>query len=150
MKAINEVFTDLRGAIDLAAQPVRNYNKTSDNIYKPEHARFKLVVWFKDGNTRYYYSYDNKTFNNERLTDEFEALKKLIRLIDKYKGKYKNAFIYSTLDPNKPTISNYNCEVLKYDIYGNMRANEHVNFKNEGKNIIFDVQRMNYLQKFKI
>ena len=150
MKAINEVLTDLRGAVDLAAEPIRQYNKTSDNIYKPEHARFKLVVWFKDGNTRYYYSYDNKTYNNERVIDEFEALKKLIRLIDKYKGKYNNAFIYCTLDPEKRTQSNYNCEVLKYDLYGTMRANDHANFKTEGKNVIFDVQRMNYLQKFKI
>jgi len=150
MKAINDVFTDMRGVLDMAAEPVRNYNKTSDNIYKPEHARFKLVIWFKDGNTRYYYSYDNKTYEKERIIDEYEGLKKLLRLINKYQGKYKNAFIYATLDQDKKTVSNYNCEIIKYNIYGTMSANEHANFKNEGKNVIFDVQRMNYLNKFKI
>lgn len=150
MKTINDIFPDLGKVLMEAMEPVRQYQKTSDNVYKPEHARFKLAIYFKDGNTRYYYSYDNKNYEKERIIDETEGLKKLIRLIDKYQGRYKNAIVYATLDPGKPTISNYNCEIIKYNIYGVSQTNKFVNFTVDGKNVIFDFKRIEYLQKFKI
>lgn len=144
-------FKDFRGVLEQAAAPVRNYNRTSEKpIYKPEASRFKLVVWFKDGNTRYFFSFDHTKYKDGTFIDEFEGLKKLIRLVDKFKGTYKNAIIYANLDEKKEIQGNYNCEILKYNMYGTHKTNEHGNFKNEGKNVIFDAERMKYLQKFKI
>ena len=52
-KLFSQAIYDLRGVLDAAADPVRKYErKTDKQLYKPENARFKLVVWFKDGNTR--------------------------------------------------------------------------------------------------
>lgn len=150
-KIFEAAFKDFRGAIEAAAQPVRNYQRKTDApSFKPEHARFKLVVWFNDGNTRYYYSFDNKSYNKELIVDEFEGMKKLIRLIDTYKGKFKNAIVYATIDPEKSVKSNFNCEILKYNMYHAMKANKHATFKDVEKNIIFDFERMKYLNKFKI
>lgn len=150
-KIFEQAFKDFRGAIEAAAQPVRNYQRKNDApSFKPEFARFKLVVWFNDGNTRYYYSFDNKTFNKELIVDEWEGFKKLIRLVDSYKGKFKNAIIYATLDAQKSVKSNFNCEVMRYNMYHAMKDNKHVTFKDVQKNIIFDFERIKYLNKLKI
>lgn len=150
MQHISDIFTDLGSIIDRGQKEPNDYSKSSNYVYKPENARFKLAIYFKDGNTRYYYSYDNKTHNKIRVVDESEGLMKLIRLIEKYKGKYKNAIVYATLDKNKPTTSNYNCEVIKYNMYDISLTNKHINFKVDGKFIIFDIERMLYLNKLKI
>lgn len=150
-KIFDAAFKDFRGAIEAAAQPVRNYNRTSEKpTYKPENARFKLVVWFKDGNTRYYYSFDTKSNNKELIVDEFEGLKKLIRLVDSYKDKFKNAIIYATIEPDKSVKSNFNCEVMRYNMYNAIKTNQYATFKNVEKNVIFDFERMKYLNKLKI
>tara|TARA_R110002020_G_scaffold335304_2_gene550469 strand:- start:1291 stop:1779 length:489 start_codon:yes stop_codon:yes gene_type:complete len=80
----------------------RDYTKQSDYKYKPEQGRFKLVVWFKDGNTRYFYSYDvlrkfkDDKGDERRVYDEYNGLMKLFRMVHKWEGKYKNAIIYMT------------------------------------------------------
>jgi hypothetical protein len=154
METINtllaEGLKDFRQAITEGAQGARSYNKKSEYIYKPEKARFKLAVYFKDGNKRYFSSYDNKQSKEGSFIDEYEGFLKLIRLIHTWDGKYKNAIIYATVDPGKEINSNYNFEVLKVDMYGNKKENTTVNFKTEGKNIIFDFQRAAYINKFKI
>lgn len=62
-----------------------------------DKAAFKAIVYFKDGNTRTFYSYhtsynaqDKKVIVNDQI-----ALNKLNRLIQtKYTGKYITALIY--------------------------------------------------------
>lgn len=164
MKHAQELFqneiTDLRRAFDQAQETPRKYTqKLERHYYKPEHARFKMVVWFKDGNKRYFYSYDNKHYTYQDsgkkitkvLIDEYEGLKKLLRLVYKYKDKFKNIRIYSNIDINKQTVDgNYNYEILKVDIYNNIKAHPVGNFLNEKKNVIFDVQRMKNVGQLRI
>jgi hypothetical protein len=146
-----EAFSDFRGVLDQAAKPTRQYNRQTDKpLYKPDHARFKLVIWFKDGNTRYYYSFDHVTYKDGVFIDEFEGLKKLIRLINKYEGTYKNAIIYANLDEKKEVKGNYNCEVFKSNIYNVFKMNEAGQFSNKGKNTIFDFRRVIQLNKYRI
>jgi hypothetical protein len=147
---LNEGLKDFRQAITEGQQGARPYNKQSEYIYKPEKARFKLAVYFKDGNKRYFSSYDNRSSKEGNFVDEYEGFLKLIRLIYTWNGKFKNAIIYASVDPGKDVNSNYNFEVLKVDMYGNKKENTTVNFKTEGKNITFDFERARYLNKFKI
>ena len=144
MRKIEDLFKDFSSVLTESVQPVRNYEKKVEtNIYKPEQARFKLVIWFKDGNRRYFFSYDNKHYKDQVIIDEYEGLLKLIRLANKYKGTFKNAILYSTIDLNKETKSNYYIEVLKVDIYGNQKTNKAVSFITENKNVILDLKRLN-------
>lgn len=150
IKEITEALKDFRGILEQATKEPRQYNKTSSYIYKPEFARFKLVVWFKDGNTRYFYSYDNKHLNKEVFIDEYEALLKLVKLAHKFNGTYKNAILYATLDPDKKTSSNYSYQMAKFDIYNNKRVNKFVNFINLGKSSVLDYKKMHLYGQEKI
>lgn len=144
MRKIEDLFKDFSSVLAESVQPVRNYEKKVEtNIYKPEQARFKLVIWFKDGNRRYFFSYDNKHYKDQVIIDEYEGLLKLIRLANKYKGTFKNAILYSTIDLQKETKSNYYIEVFKVDIYGNQKTNKAVSFITENKNVILDLKRLN-------
>lgn len=139
---IDRGLNDFREAINKSQEPLRKYEKQSDHIYKPKEARFKLVVWFKDGNRRYFHSYDNVHVNKKVRVDEYEGMIKLIRLLDKYKDKYKNAIIYATLDPARNVQSDYNYEILKRDHFNNTKTNKIVNFCNLGENNILDFKRL--------
>jgi hypothetical protein len=149
-KVIVEALKDFRGALDQAKQEPRQYEKKSSNIYKPDNARFKLVIWFKDGNKRYFYSYDNKHFKEQVLIDEYEALLKLLRLVHKYNGTFKNAIVYTTTDKDKKTSSNFCHEVVKFDIYGNQKTNKLVNFVNLGSNVLVDIKKLEVYSNGKI
>ena len=134
-----EALNDFRSAFENAQKETREYKKTSDYVYKPQQARFKAVIYRKDGEARYYYSYDNKTYNKERLVDEYEGLLKLLRLIHKYKGQYKNAIIYTTLEKDKPTTANYNYQVAFFDFFGNSKENNAVNFVTKGRDNLLNL-----------
>lgn len=138
MKAINTqidiALNDLRQAITEGNQQPRQYNKTSNYQYKPEQSRFKLIVWFNDGNRRTYYSYDNVYFNKVAHLDEYEAILKLIRLTKKYAGSFKNAQIYATLDPDRKKDSNYNYLVYWAKWNGEIEANKALTFTTKDKN----------------
>ena len=92
-RKISDLFNDFSKVLSESVAPPRQYEKKTDNIYKPEQARYKLVIWFKDGNRRYFFSYDNKHFKDQVITDEYEGLLKLIRLTHKYKDTFKNDII---------------------------------------------------------
>lgn len=128
----NEVLTDMRSVMSKANEKARDYNRTTnpDQFYTPEYARFKLVIYFKDGRSRWYYSYDLIKFQNSAHLDEFEALKKLLRIIKNNVGNYKTAIIYATTEP-KPEVkkANYCYMIAKYDFYGNYLTNVMVEFK---------------------
>ena len=89
MEIFADALKDFRSAFINAQSEVREYKKQSDYVYKPTQARFKAVIYRKDGNTRYYYSYDNKTYNKNRFIDEYEGFLKLLRLINKFKHLFK-------------------------------------------------------------
>lgn len=140
---ISDLMADFSTVLKDSEQTIRSYEKKSDNIYKPAQARYKLVIWFKDNNKRYFYSYDNKHYLDRVIIDEYEGLLKLIRLTHKYKNSFKNAILYATMDPGKETKSNYCVEVLKVDIYGNKKTNTFVTFKNENNNVFLDLVNLN-------
>jgi hypothetical protein len=139
MKQIGEI-ADFRQIFVDAAQNTRQYNKISENVYKPENARFKLVVWFKNGKTRYFYSYDNKQTKQGVHIDEYEGLMKLCRFVNKIKGEYKNAIIYTHLEQNKTVENDFNFEVAKWDIYNNLKTNKIVSFLTNEKNTFMNLK----------
>lgn len=150
-KLVTEALKDLRGVIEAAQEPKRNYTKESEYIYRPDAARFKLVVWFKNGKTRYFRSYDNKRFKDQTLTDEHEGLIKLMKFANELKGQYKYCIIYATVDEKKHFLeSNYNVEVIKLDIYGNQKTNKFVTFENQNENVLLNTKHIKYTNKFKI
>ena len=62
-----------------------------------DKATFKAVVYFKDGNTRTFYSFHTSYDAQEKkvLVNDQTALNKLSRLIErKYVGKYITALVY--------------------------------------------------------
>jgi hypothetical protein len=130
---IGEALKDFRSAVEKAAQEPREYQKQSNYNYKPEQARFKLVIWFNDGNRRCYYSYDNVYFDKIPHLDEHQALIKLIRLINKHAGKFKNAQIFATIDPERKKTSNYNYLVYWAKWNGDFIKNPELVFKPKDK-----------------
>lgn len=148
---IENELKDFRSALSLSKVEPRQYNKQSSNVYKPEHARFKLVVWFKDGNRRYFYSMDNVHLKNSVHIDEFEGFKKLLRLLNNYEGKYTNAIIYATTEDQKSTkSSNYCFEILKRDRFNNQKENKIANFNTFEKNVVLDIKKLETYSKEKI
>jgi len=153
MEQLSEILKDLGlgSVLSDSIKPTRNYEKISTNVYKPEFSRFKLVMWFKDGNTRYFYGYDNKHTSSGVHCDEYESLLKLYRMVHKFKGSYKNAIIYATINPLKATAQRgYDWEIIKWDMYENKKTNPVINFLNEGKNINLDLQKLKNLSNQKI
>lgn len=134
---------DFRAALLGSEKEVRAYEKKSNHIYRPEAARFKLVVYFKNGSTRYFYSYDTKVYQNERIIDEYEGFLKLLRLLNKYAGEYKNAIIYATIDPNKAVNKNtFEYQVLFRNMYGKQYENNAVTFINQDKNNLLNIKHL--------
>jgi len=123
VRQLNEILNAVsnQDAFNEGKKHPRSYNKESNYIYKPEKARFKLCVWFKDGKTRYFYSYDSTYIskNNKkiRIVDEYESLMRLYRLVHKYQGKFKNAYIYMTENYNVPR-PDYKHLIFKENIRG--------------------------------
>ena len=143
-RLIAEILNDYRGVLEKAAEPVRTYNKKSPNIYKPEQARYKLVIWFKDGNRRIYYSYDHQYHNKEKHLDENQSLVKLMRLIDKHyqDDKITTAIIYATIDKDRKITSDYCYEIFYLNLIGKGIKNSSVNFKVNGKDNYLDLDHL--------
>jgi hypothetical protein len=133
---IDFALKDLRQAITEANREKRQYNKTSEHIYKPEQSRFKLVIWFHDGNKRTFYSYDNVYHNKIAHLDEWRAVLKLIDLTKKFAGKFKNAQIYATIDPDRRKDSDYNYIVYWAKWNGEIEANKALTFKTVDKSMV--------------
>ena len=148
MNLISDILKDFRGVVDQAAEPTRTYNKTSAHKYKPEQARYKLVVWFKDGNRRIFHSYDHQYFNKEKHLDEFNSLVKLVKLIKKYqnvpeKGNtVHNAIIYATLDPDRKISSDYCYQVFFTTIGEKDFQNSAVDFQVKGKDNVLNLDKL--------
>ena len=139
---LDAALVDLRRAVDKSAQEPRTYNKTSQNVYRPEQARFKLVIWFHDGNRRTYYSYDNQYQGKMPHLDEYEALIKLMRLCRQYAGKFKNAQIFATLDPDRRKDSNYNYLIYWAKWNSDIEANKAATFITKEKNVLLNLNKL--------
>jgi len=133
---IGEALKDFRAAVDKAGQEPRSYSKQSNYNYKPEQARFKLVIWFNDGNRRTYYSYDNVYFEKVAHIDEHQAIVKLIRLINKHAGNFKNAQIFANIDPDRQKSSNYNYLVYWAKWNGDAVKNNALTFAVKGQDTV--------------
>jgi hypothetical protein len=67
------------------------------SIPDPAKAAFKAVIYFKDGNTRTFYSFHTCYNAQEKkiIVNDQMALNKINRLIEqKYNGKYITALVY--------------------------------------------------------
>lgn len=140
--ALDFAIKDLRQAIIESEREKRPYNKTSEYQYKPEQSRFKLVIWFHDGNKRTFYSYDNTYHNKVAHLDEWRAVIKLIDLTKKFAGKFKNAQIFATIDPDRRKDSNYNFVVYWAKWNGEIEANSALSFKTENDNTVAILNRL--------
>lgn len=132
---------DLRSAFNDASRNHRNYErKTQFDFENPKFARFKAVIWYKNGKTRWYYSFDQCKFEGNTFVDEHISLKKLIRLVLLKKDEYKNAIIYATTDEIPSTDSSrYNFEVVRWDYYGNVKEDNRVKFMRDKESLKLDL-----------
>lgn len=143
MTGLESYFNDLRQVIDESKKETRQYNKTSNYKYKPEQARYKLVVWFKDGNRRLFYSYDHIYHNKTKHIDENESFKKLLRLVHKYKDQYKNAIIYANMDQDRQIKTNeFNVAVAWFKISGEQVVNNAVRFVVQNENNVLNLKHL--------
>ncbi len=143
MTGLESYFNDLRKALNESEKETRTYNKTSENKYKPTEARYKLVVWFKDGNKRTFFSYDNIYFNKQKHVDENESLKKLLRLVHKYKDKYKNAIIYVNMCQDRQINSNqFNIAIAWFKLSGEKVINNAARYVVNGKNNVLNLRHL--------
>lgn len=78
---------------------------------RPEFARFKLKIWWRDGNENVFYSYDYDYFypdgKKTRRDDEQRGLWKLLKEIGEQKelDNIKTAMIWMSFDERPATIS---------------------------------------------
>ena len=74
-----------------------NENGNPKPLPNPDKAKFKLLVYFNDGNRRVFYNYHTSydAESKKVIINDKTALNKLTNLIlFKYVGKYKTAILY--------------------------------------------------------
>jgi hypothetical protein len=135
-------------------QPIAQKQATiKKNSWKPKYSRFKLKIYFKDGNQKVFYSYD--IFNRYEsgikriITDEQVGIEKLFSYIASVQGSIKTACIWVTFQKEQGTdCSQYNFEVYKgiNKITGwETPTNHQLHFANGFLNI--DVLKLQAMQK---
>jgi hypothetical protein len=139
---IGDILNDIRSVVEKSQTETRQYNKTSNHVYKPDQARFKLVIWFKDGNKRSYYSYDNQYHDKKKHVDEQNSLVKLCKLMQGHAGKYKNAIIYATLDPERKTNGKYTHIICFTNILGNTSWNKATSFLVDNRDNLLHLKKL--------
>jgi hypothetical protein len=75
---------DARAVLNAAQQQTRKYERDPSKkveTFKPDYARFKAVIYFRNGQNRYFYSYDTVNSQDGSFIDEYVGLTKLLRLI---------------------------------------------------------------------
>ena len=122
---------DLRAVMDKVTTGARSYERKKEvtEFYTPDYARYKLVIYFKDGRTRWYYSYDIIKFQGGSRCDEMESMVKLLRIVKNQQGNFKTAVLYATTEEIPVTSKGiYNVEIAKYNWYGSYLSNKYVAF----------------------
>lgn len=144
-----ESINDYLQKILIEAQTPAREKAKSNNIYKPDHARFKAVIYFNNKNCgTWLFSFDLVCLNNEFHTDEYNGLFKLVRKINcDYKGLYKNAIIYATITDEKKTTDNYDIEIIQFNNKGLAKKNKYINMLQSGKNNYLDLKHIKNFKK---
>ena len=158
-------FLDQREVEIISDKVPRKYKRQKNHSkLEPTFYRFKLVVWFKNNysnsKNHWFPSYDhykNPSADVQSWTDEIRGYMKLQRLLKhEFKGKYKTAIIYMSLDKSPTTKSrshNYPVDFYKKDVkrklisgvklirfgFINKGANNYVNLESE--NLKFEITR---------
>lgn len=142
----DNLFRTLTDAIARGQEKPRNYNGTQ-KLTIPYTARFKMKIWYRDGNCRTYFSYDNIQSQNGNRIDEFEGLKKLIRLGHvHHKDDVKTLVIWATDNPTAITSSAYDFEVFKVTFRGSVSRN--IGFRNLNNNsVIYKFEQLENKEK---
>ena len=136
---------DARAVLNAAQQTTRKYERDPGKkieTFKPDYARFKAVIYFRNGQNRYFYSYDTQQSQNGSFLDEYVGLTKLLRLILNKKGEYKNAVIYAQVDEIPHTKNNFCYQVAKFDYYGNFKENKYLAFEPVNGNLKLDIAKL--------
>lgn len=120
----------LNNLFEAALNPVMQHKTAKTRKqFKPMFARFKLKMYYLDGNASVHYSYDFYHSYlggvKKRIDDEALGFSKLLNCIKKAEGKYITAVIWATLDPKKSTEENkYQTEVFKHIRNGKPTVNK--------------------------
>lgn len=122
--------------VNYVLQPVRKYQqKKARKQFVPERARFKMKLFYLDGNTSVHYSYDFYHVYTDgvkkRQCDEATGLIKLMRYLQKVNGKFISAVIWCKLGHDTSTeLQAYNCEIVKYVRNREPQIDKRINFVN--------------------
>lgn len=134
---VSDIFTshlrDLRSARIDGSRPRRTYT-TGAQVTIPLYARFKLQVYFLDGNCRYFYSYDQHKHAGANIHDEWVGLSALLHQLDEWRHRIVTASIYANMDADPKTCDKkYDVLVFRY------RKNKYRGTidVHENKNLIF-------------
>ena len=126
MEFFKGIEYDARAAINAAKQATRKYERDQQKtveVWKPQYARFKAVIYFRNNQNRYFYSYDTVNSPNGNFLDEY-------------------AVIYAQIDEIPNTTNNYCYQIAKFDYYGNFKENKFLNFENKNGNLKLDLARL--------
>lgn len=145
-----DLFKTLGQAVLEGQQQPRPYNGTS--VYKPDRARFKMKIWYRDGNSRVYYSFDSVHDGAKGAhVDEWNGLKKLIRLAHVHHVDHiKTCVIWATVATDPQTVlDHYNYEVFKVTRSG-WKESKLINFVTNEKHTILDTNKLFYYASKKL
>lgn len=141
----------LREFIAPALKPVRKYQqKVARATFVPLYARFKMKVYFRDGNQKVFYSYDMHYSTKEgvksKITNEEMGFIKLFRYLKNLKKDdcYLTVMMWCVMGENTSVKEGiYNFEVLKYVRNREPKIHRKMTFTN-GKLNWQDMSNANY------
>lgn len=112
-----DTIRTISDAVTRGNEFVRPYLKKVADIFEPEYAKFRLVIYYHSGKKSFYPSMDYVQKTDGKTTrDEYSGLYKLIRLAEtKFKTNQtvKSAVIYATAD-KLPETSKSDYSILIY------------------------------------
>lgn len=96
--------------------------KRKQKQFRPDYARFKLKVYWCDGGSNIFYSYDfykkhtaGQQYSVKNVTDEELGFMKLLKFIKSVNGKFVSAVIFCKLTNDLSTrLQDYDTEVAKF------------------------------------
>lgn len=119
---------------------VRPYLKKVANIFEPEYAKFRLVIYYHSGKKSFYPSMDYVTqIDGKTVRDEYSGLYKLIRLAEtKFRSHQtvKSAVIYATPDKLPDTSKSDYCIEIYAKTKFTFRSNQKAKFNTRNELIL--------------
>jgi len=134
---VDELFHTLATALVKGQEQPRNYNG-KQSLSLPMTARFKMKIWYRDGNSRTYFSYDRVVSANKSHTDEWEGLKKLIRLGHVHHAQEVRTLVIWATGEQTPltTSATYDYEIFKVTYKGEQRR-EGIGFRTHQDSTVY-------------